>query len=400
MTRATGSLSALRRANRGRVLAALRAGGALSRAALAEATDLSRSTVTAVVAELLDAGLAVELDAAPGSGRAGRAGRPPTLVRLHGSAAAAIGVEVSNGLVRVAACDLAHEPLGTGERELDPHTDPADTLRVVAALIDRVLGATTLDRDRVIGVGVALPGPIRRGSGIVGRACTLTPWIGVRAHDLAAEILGLPVLVGNDANLAALAEITWGAARGCRNVGYVFTAKGIGAGLVLDGRIYAGASGTAGEIGHTTIDEDGLVCECGNRGCLNTVADAGAIAAQLRHSHGELTIDQVIDAAHAGDPGCRRVLADAGRHIGVAIANLYNLIDPELLVFGGNLARAGDVLLDPLRDSMSRRAIQTGAELPPVVAGQLRDRVVVLGATAAILRDPSSFPLPVSLAAG
>lgn len=395
--RKAGSLTELRRANRGRVLTALRAHGALSRADLAQTTALSRSTVTAVVAELIDSGIAVELHAqAP---TAGRSGRPPTLVRLHGSAAAAVGVEISNSLVRATACDLAHEPLGTASRTLDPDTDPADTLGVVGELIDQVLAGTGLGRDRVIGVGIALPGPIRRDSGLVGRACTLRPWIGIRANELSARILDLPVLVGNDANLGALAEVTWGAARGRTNVAYVYTATGIGAGLVLDGRVYAGASGTAGEIGHTTIDEDGLVCECGNRGCLNTVADAAAIVGQLRHSHGELGIGEIIDAAHGGDPGCRRVLADAGRHIGVAIANLYNLIDPELLVFGGNLARAEDILLDPLRDSMSRRAIQTGEELPEVVAGALHDRVVVLGATAAILRDPSTFPLPLSLEA-
>lgn len=395
--RKAGSLTELRRANRGRVLAALRAHGALSRARLVEATALSRSTVTAVVAELLDSNLAVELEAqAP---VAGRSGRPPTLVRLHGSAAAAVGVEISNRLVEVTACDLAHEPLGTTSRSLDPGSDPIDTLRVISELVDGVLARTGLGRDRVVGVGIALPGPIRRNSGMVGRACTLPPWIGVHAHELAAQILDLPVLVGNDANLGALAEVTWGAARGRSNVAYIYTAKGIGAGLVLDGRIYAGASGTAGEIGHTTIDEDGLVCECGNRGCLNTVADAAAIVAQLRHSHGELSIEEVIDSAHGGDIGCRRVLADAGRHIGVAIANLYNLLDPELLVFGGNLARAGDILLDPLRDSMSRRAIQTG-ELPQVVTGELHDQVVVRGATAAILRDPSTFPLPLSLEAG
>jgi predicted NBD/HSP70 family sugar kinase len=384
--------SSARQASRARVLAALRVGGAMSRADLVAATGLARSTVATVVAALQDSGAVVEIDrTAPATGRSGRR---PVLLQLHGGPGAAVGVELTNGALRVVACDLAQRPLAFQTWPLDPGTDPATALRTASALIDEVLEAAGVDRAQVIGAGVTLPGPIRRRSGIVGRACTLPPWIGVRARDLASSLLGLPVLVDNDANLAALAEVTWGAGRGLSDVAYVYTATGIGTGVVLDGRVYAGASGTAGEIGHTTLDDDGRVCACGNRGCLNTVADADAIVRELRHRYGDdLTIDDVIAQAQAGDVACQRVLADAGRHIGVAIANLYNLLDPELIVLGGNLGRAGEILLGPLRDSMARRAIQTGEELPPVVVGELDDRVVVLGAAAAVLRDSTNFPL-------
>jgi predicted NBD/HSP70 family sugar kinase len=203
------------------------------------------------------------------------------------------------------------------------------------------------------------------------------------------------VLADNDANLAALAEATWGAARGLEDFAYVYTANGIGAGFVINGGIYVGANGTAGEIGHTTIDENGLVCECGGRGCLNTLANADAIIKQLWQSHsGKVSIADVIKLAHDGDAGCRRVLADAGRHIGVAMANMYNLLDPELIVLGGNLAAAGAILVDPLCESMARRAIHAGEAIPPVVVGELDERVVVLGAAAAVIRDSVSFPLP------
>jgi predicted NBD/HSP70 family sugar kinase len=193
-----------------------------------------------------------------------------------------------------------------------------------------------------------------------------------------------------------LAEITWGAARGLRDVAYVYTASGIGAGLVLNGALYPGANGTAGELGHTTIDENGLVCECGGRGCLNTLANADAITENLwRRHHDRMSIADVIKLAQVGDAGCRRVLADAGRHIGLAIANMYNLLDPELIVIGGNLAPAGEILLEPLRESMARRAIHAGEVLPPVVVGQLDEKVVVvLGAATAVLRDADRFPLP------
>ena len=205
----------------------------------------------------------------------------------------------------------------------------------------------------MIGVGIAMPGPIQRRTGLTGRACTLKPWVGLDPRLLAEHVLGLPVHAGNDANLAALAEMTWGAARGLRDYAYIYTATGIGAGFVMDGRLYVGANGTAGEIGHTTINEDGLVCACGGRGCLNTLANPDAITEQLWQSHGRRpSIGEVIALAHEGDAGCRRVLADAGRHIGVAMANMYNLLDPELIVLGGSLAPAGDILIEPLRQSM------------------------------------------------
>ena len=170
----------------------------------------------------------------------------------------------------------------------------------------------------------------------------------------------------------------------------------IGAGFVLNGSLYLGANGTAGELGHTTIDENGVVCECGGRGCLNTLANADAITQNLWRSHRDrLSIADVIKLAQMGDVGCRRVIADAGRHIGLATANMYNLLDPELIILGGNLAPAGEILLGPLRESMARRAIHAGEVLPPVVAGDLDgDIVVILGAAAAVLRDAARFPLP------
>ena len=386
------SSSSQRRANRARVMGALRERGALSRAALVE-TGLSRSTVASVVDELLAAGTVVEV--VPDKD-ARRTGRPPTLVGLSGSLGVAVGVEIANGIIRAALSNTAQELLAHDSVPMDDHTPPEAALKTAATLVDQMLGRAGIGRDRVLGVGVAVPGPIQRRTGVNGRATTLKPWVSVNPRLAAQEVLQLPLLVDNDANFAALAELTWGAARGLRDVAYIYTASGIGAGLVLNGGLYLGANGTAGELGHTTIDENGLVCECGGRGCLNTLANADAITQNLWRSHGDrLSIADVIKLARVGDAGCRRVLADAGRHIGLAAANMYNLLDPELIVLGGNLAPAGEILLGPLRESMARRAIHAGEVLPPVVAGDLGPDVVVgLGAAAAVLRDAERFPLP------
>ncbi|MET7394782.1 ROK family protein [Dactylosporangium sp. NPDC005572] len=365
----------------------------MSRSALAE-VGLSRSTVAGVVGELLDAGTVVEVADSPRRDRV--TGRPPGLVALNGRLGAAVGVEIANGIVRVAVCNVARELLVHESAPADDTGSPAETLRVVDTLVDKLLAATGYERRQVIGAGVAMPGPIQRRTGLTGRACTLKPWVGLDARAVAAEALRLPVLADNDANLAALAELTWGAARGLSDYAYIYSATGIGAGFVLNGALYVGANGTAGEIGHTTINEDGLVCECGGRGCLNTLANPDAITRQLWQSHRRRpSIEEVIRLAHDGDAGCRRVLADAGTHIGVAMANMYNLLDPELIVLGGNLAAAGAIIIDPLRQSMMRRAIHAGEAVPAVVAGALdQEVVVVIGAAAAVLRDATRFPLP------
>jgi len=387
-------LSAQRSANRARVVRALRERGAQSRRALAE-IGLSRSTVKSVIEELLDDGTIMEVS--DPDRRAGT-GRPPTLVGLKGDLGVAVGIEIANGIVRAAVCDTAQQLLLHDAVPMDDHTPPEATLKTAGTLVGQMLDRLGLGKDRVLGVGVAMPGPIQRNTGVNGRATTLKPWVNVNPYATASGALGLPLVVGNDANFAALAETTWGVARGMRDIAYVYTASGIGVGFILGGALYVGANGTAGELGHTTIDENGEVCQCGGRGCLNTLANADSITQKLwRSHHDRLSIADVIKMAKLGDVGCRRVIADAGRHIGLAAANMYNLLDPELIVIGGNLAPAGEILLAPLRESMARRAIHAGEVLPPVVVGALDEHtVVVLGAAAAVLRDSERFPLPPS----
>ena len=212
--------------------------------------------------------------------------------------------------------------------------------------------------------------------------------MGIRAQDVLAERLEKPTHVDNDANLGALAEFVWGAARGAQNSAYLKVSTGIGAGLIIGGRIHRGAFGTAGEIGHTTIDEHGRVCRCGNRGCLETMAGAPVLVEMLHPNLGDdLTIADAVVLARRGDAGCRRVIADAGRHIGVAVANLCNLVNPASIVGGGDLAAAGDLLLDPLRESVARQAIPGAVAGMDIVVGELGDRAEVLGALALALNE-------------
>jgi predicted NBD/HSP70 family sugar kinase/biotin operon repressor len=382
-----GALGSLRESNREKVVKALQTLGVASRADIARWTGLSRSTVSSIVAELHGEGVVVDRQ---NSGRvAAGSGRPPALIALDPAAGFALGIDFGKRHLAVALADLSHEVLGERRVEMADDYQAGEGMVRAAELVDRLLDDHGAHRDRVIGVGMGIPGPVQK-TGMVGSSAILPGWAGTAPQDRMAELLELPVRVGNDANLGALAESTWGAGRGSSSVVYLKLATGIGAGIVIQGRLFEGAGGTAGEIGHTTIDETGDICRCGNRGCLETYAGAAAIASLMSRSLGEeLEPEAVLSRAAEGDPGCRRAIADAGRHIGVAVANLCNLVNPERIVVGGSMGQAGALLLDPLRESVSLRAIPSAGEDVSIVPGELGERAELLGAVALVLQEAS-----------
>jgi predicted NBD/HSP70 family sugar kinase len=359
----SGSLTSLRELNRGRVIESLRTLGVASRAELARSTGLSPATVSTLVSELVQTGIVV--DAPDRAARRSQSGRPPALITLDPSAGVAIGIDFGNRHLAVAVSDLSHEILAERWRTMHEDYDAGTGIRGAAELVDQALDRSEIAPDRVLGVGLGLPGPIHRSTGTVGSSAILPGWTDVRVAEVMSERLELPVHVDNDANLGALAEFHWGAGAGASTLVYLKMATGIGAGLVVDGRLFHGAGGTAGEIGHTTVDEAGPICRCGNRGCLEMVAAAPALADLLRATRGEeMTGERVVELALEGDPGCRRAIADAG-----------------------SLGAAGDVLLDPLREAARRRAIPSAAEDVEIVPGVLGDRAELLGAVALVLNE-------------
>jgi predicted NBD/HSP70 family sugar kinase len=369
---------------RARVLRVLAESGAASRAELARLTALAPSTVSAVVADLQDTGLVIEpADRPPPAGL----GRPPVLVALDRSAGVAVGIDFGKRHVRVALADLSHTVLAERNDPLGADLPAAEAIPRAVVLVDEVLAEAGMGRSAVLGIGMGLPGPVHAPSGELGDSTILPGWVGVRAVEAMSAALELPVEVGNDANLGALSELTWGAGRGADEMAYLKVATGVGAGLISRGRPFLGAGGTAGEIGHTVIDPAGSICRCGNRGCVETVAGVPAVLAALRDTYGaDLTIGDAIARAVAGDPGCRRAIADAGRAVGIAVATLCNLVNPQRIVVGGDLGAAGELLLGPLRESLRLGAIRSAAEDVDVVEGALGDRAEVLGAVALGLR--------------
>ncbi|MEU3227524.1 ROK family transcriptional regulator [Streptomyces sp. NPDC006976] len=376
-----GSQTSLHRANLERVVRAVRMAGSLTQAEIARSTGLSAATVSNIVRELKDGGT-VEVTPTSAGGRRARS------VSLSGDAGIVIGVDFGHTHLRVAVGNLAHQVLAEESEPLDVDASSAEGFGRAEQLVNRLIETTGISPGKVIGVGLGVPGPIDVESGTLGSTSILPGWTGINPSDELAARLGVPVYVDNDANLGALGELVWGSGRGVRDLAYIKVASGVGAGLVIDSHIYRGPGGTAGEIGHITLDESGPVCRCGNRGCLETFTAARYVLPLLRPSHGpDLTMERVVQLAREGDPGCRRVIGDVGRHIGSGVANLCNLLNPSRVVLGGSLAEAGELVLGPIRDSVSRYAIPSAARQLSVLPGALGGRAEVLGALALVLSE-------------
>jgi len=224
----------------------------------------------------------------------------------------------------------------------------------------------------------------------------LAGWDGVDVVGEWRDRLGLPVCLGNDANLGAVAEGTFGAGRGVDDFVYVMLSDGVGAGLVLGGRLYGGASGTAGEIGHVVVARDGFVCRCGNRGCLETVAGAGALIAAASHRMGPgVTLDAVLSAAGSADPGAVRLIEDAGRAVGRALSGICTVLDPAMVIVGGKTAAAGEPLLAGIRATLARGVSPAVSRSVRVVPGELGASAEALGAVAIASRRTNADLSPV-----
>lgn len=376
-----GSQSALREANQRRLLRALRAAGSMTQAQIARTTGLSAATVSNIVRELRDLGMVTVSPTSSG-------GRRAQSVSLARDAGLAVGVHVSASHLRAAICDMAYEVLAEEQIPYDVNQSPERGLRRAEWLVSTLVRQARVDRTKIRGIGVALPGPIEAESGQLGAGTVLAAWRGV---DIASELsqrVGLPVEVANDAHAAVLGELIWGAGRDVTDLAYLKLSSSVGAALVINGEVYKGYGGLAGEFGHITVNEQGRICRCGNRGCLETVVGGPYLLELLPH-HPErrrLTLDQLIAAALDGDLGSRRVIADAGRAVGAAAAVLCNLLNPQRLIVGGELAAAGELLLAPIEEALVRQTLPSAVRMVDVVPAELAALGAVRGALASVVR--------------
>ncbi|HEU4584429.1 MAG TPA: ROK family protein [Gemmatimonadaceae bacterium] len=268
---------------------------------------------------------------------------------------------------------------------------------MIEGVIEDAIKLKGAKRDDFVGVGIGAPGPLDRKNGVVIVAPNLG-WRDFPLRDAVADRVRIPATLDNDANCATLGEWWRGAAQGTRNVVGLTIGTGIGGGIVLDGQLYHGASDVAGEVGHTTIDSTGRYCRCGNYGCLEAYASGPAIALRARealerdeasvlhrmvHENlSTLTAATVYDAANNGDALALEVVRDTAKFLGTGVANLLNLLNPDVVVITGGVTRAGDRLFEPLRAEVKRRAFRPAVAACRIVPGKLAGTAGMVGAVA------------------
>ncbi|MFF3505038.1 ROK family transcriptional regulator [Streptomyces sp. NPDC003247] len=377
--RASKAHAGVRQGNVQRVLEALRLSGPSSQAALARRTRLSPATVNSIVKTLREQGVA---ETRPVNGR-------ESLVALVSSHGAAVAVQVNVTSLRVALFDFGGRSRYDAAVTFEEGQEGGDA-GLVVDMVRSLTSRAGLRPEDLAGVAVGMQAPIARATGAVTSwaRLQLPAWQDVVVAETLGEALGVPVYAENDANLAALAEWTWGAGQGSADFLYVMCSAGVGGGLVIDGRIYRGGDGLAGEVGHLVLEPAGPVCFCGSRGCLTTFVSERSILLALEASGSTHTsLRGVIDSARRGDPACRRVLYEAGRHLGRAFANTAKLMAPGVVAVGGTLGEAGPLVFDSLVSSVEVQSLKAVSPAIRFLPAALGDDAALFGGLALVLTE-------------
>jgi predicted NBD/HSP70 family sugar kinase len=363
--------------------------GPASQGDLVARTGLSRPTVAASLTSLMQDRLAEMLagqDAAQGEGRRAQ------LYRLTSKVGTAVGVEIGRRHVTVVLIDAGHQQILQDEEDVAASADdhPIEVLTQSAALVRRAITQANVE-ESVLGLAVGLPVPVTA-DGRIGSKTFMPAWADIDAAGELARQLGLrPVHVANEADLGALGEYVFGFGRGTRDLTYLKLGTGIGAGIIVDGQLQMGASGTAGEFGHITVDYRGRRCRCGNRGCLERYAGGEALLYEAREAGLEIeNIPTLVSRAHSGDVACERIVTEAASIIGAGLGALVNLNGPTLIVLSGSLSAAGELLTRPLREALNRAAFPPAAQAVSIEFASLDRRASACGAAALVFERHAS----------
>jgi predicted NBD/HSP70 family sugar kinase/biotin operon repressor len=356
------------------ILLSLLQDGPISRVELAEKLSLSNTTITNLIAELLDQGIIRE-EQVESSEKRRSVGRPRRMLRLVPSARYAVGVHIGVGIFRVAITNLFAEIIYNEIATFDLTTQPEGVIKDIVRLIEIAIEKSAIERERVIGVGVGASGLVNYERGINVLAPRLG-WENVPIQHLMEIQLDLPVCVDNNVRTMALAEAFFGDGRGVGVLAFVYGRIGVGSGIVVDGQVFRGSGAGAGEIGHTTIiPQGGDTCTCGNTGCLETLLSEpvwirhaenlaashpdSTLATYLKQGDERSPIELIFSAATDGDELAKQFIEDRSCYLGIALANLVNVLNPELIILGGMFAQGSDLIL-PIAEAKMREAAFAG----------------------------------------
>lgn len=363
--------------------------GGISRAELARRLGLTRSAVTAIISDLMKNGLVREAEGAPAA-----AGRPPVLLEMNPERGYLAGVDIGATHISFVITDFSCQVLFEREKPFDITVPPDDAIAQIHQCLLDILSELGLDLSDLLGIGVGVPGPVIIEKGIVSMPPLMPDWDEYPIRDRLQELWKRPISLSNDAELGALGEWTHGAGRGERNLVYIKVGTGIGAGLLLNGEIYHGEAGLAGEIGHITILEGGPRCNCGNYGCLEALAGGAAIARRAQEAvHSgrrtlmamyepidKISAANVAEAAQRGDLAAQEIMKEAGTYLGIAIASLMNILNPGVVIVGGGISQTGDLLLQPIRQVVQQRSLRSTAQSVRITSAVLGRRSTSIGA--------------------
>ena len=387
-----GNRDLIREINRNLVLNLIKSHGPISRTDIARLSSLSLATVSGITADFIASGLVHEMGEGESTG-----GRRPVLLRLNYRAGFVVGVKLMEQAVASALTDLDAQVLHHRVTPLEDQRSLATVQEVIAAAVEASIATLEVERQRVLGIGIGLAGVVDGETGV----CRYSPFFGWRNVQFArplADHLGLPVYLENDVNTLTIAEQWFGYGHGVDHFVVVTVGRGIGAGIVVNGQFYRGALGGAGEFGHITLMTNGPPCDCGKRGCLETLASDPAVVRQAlvaitlreRTALAEvepLTLEAIVAAAEAGDELARRLLADSGRWLGMGIATLVNILNPQLVIVGGEGVRAGEWRFGSMREAIREHAFDGLADDLDIVIEPAGDETWARGAACVVLGE-------------
>jgi len=374
-----GSKQLIREINQSIVLNAIRSRGALSRTDIAASANLSLATISGITAELIEAGLIYEKTNGVSTG-----GRRPVLLALNARAGYAVGIKLTETTAIAVLTDLDATIVARHSEPILSH-QPEAIIETLAAAV-RVLASAAHGRP-IFGVGIGMAGIIDRAHALVHYA-TYFGWRALPLAELLEAQISLPVVIDNDVNALTVAEQWFGAGKGVEDFLVISLGRGVGLGMVLDGRLYRGARGGAGEFGHTTIVPDGPRCVCGKYGCLEALVGDPALMQRAAQALGRpATIAEAIDLASHGDAALLSLFTAAGRTLGLAVANLVNVLNPSLIIIGGEGTRAGALVIEPFQAALRANCFDGLCDDLRVVTEPWGDEAWARGAASLLLSE-------------
>jgi glucokinase-like ROK family protein len=376
--------------NLSQILKMIHERASISRAALVRSTHLSATSVSAIVSELLDSGFIKEIGEGKSSG-----GRRPIILQFNPDVKFAIGIDLGASHISIVITNLLGEVREIRSEKFNTTDHPQEALKLIIQQISDMIDSLDLTTADFLGIGLTVPAPLE-GDNLDRLSPVILPkWDGISLIDEMQKHYPLPIYVDNDANGGAIAEKWWGAGRGVSNLVYIKLGVGVGSGLIINNQVFRGTGGTAGEIGHTTIDPNGPPCRCGNLGCMESYVGVPALIATTEEKldeypdsildPAEITIDTIIEAAQDLDPLASSIVREAGNYLGISISNLLNLVNPEIIVLGGDLIQAGSAFLDIVKTTAFQRSISKVADESSIITSELGDDVIPIGAATLVI---------------